>query len=79
MNAKPIKELREMDRSALVAMHDETAKNTVVGTGAIVEELNRRDREAHERQILAKTNQVLFLSIASVIVAVASVIIAAIK
>ena len=50
-----LKELRNTSTEELVKRHDHAAENTVVGVGYYLNELSRRDQEAHMQAMVRLT------------------------
>ena len=57
-----LQELREIPTDELVRQHDATAAHTSVGVTYFLEELARRDRDAHDERMLKLTQTMTMLT-----------------
>ena len=65
--ARPLQELRAMTEDKLIAAHDATAKNTVVGLNYYLDELLRREQYRQTQAMIKLTDQTKKLTFAIVV------------
>ncbi len=61
--AKSIKDLKNLSDNDLIAIHDELAKNTVVGTSYYLEELRNRSAQRSQDEMEKLTNRIYGLTV----------------
>ncbi len=74
-SVKSINELRAATDEQLISEHDEAARNTVIGTGYYLDELNRRETAKQTKVMVVLTGVITVLTVvntAAVIVALAT-------
>lgn len=72
--AKTISELRGLSDEQLMIEHDRVATNTVVGISYYLDEIDRRQVDRQQRQMLRLTWVVTVLTVINVVAVVASLL-----
>jgi hypothetical protein len=72
--AKTIAELRELSDEQLIEEHDLAATNTIVGISYYLDEIERRQVDRQQRQMLRLTWVVTLLTVVNVVAVVVSLL-----